>query len=314
MFSRKAILLFAAIAVGALVIGLVIQFQLRDGDNFPQIPFQPPRKAALKVSAYVSAGYWTRNDNTDLPDYVSNVQYSVSNIGNANAADVNVTVYVDGNLYTTSVIPSLVASQTNASSFSMSTTYDSTRSVLVQARCKDSADSQAVSVGSSLPRYWSDDPDIVKLYVTPKEANLVSMKDAIIRSKFFLSPNWMALRDWVGNNIKYKYDNETHGVNDYWQLPKETLELRTGDCEDYAILLCSLLRADGWSSNDAFVVLGKNAENQYHGWAKISFGILGWYNIEPQGNAWATLIGDFLSLSGYTAMCQFNDQQFKQIG
>jgi hypothetical protein len=314
MFSRKAALLLAAIAIGVLVIGIVIQFQLQNGGNFSQMPFQPPPKPVLKVSAYVSIGYWTRNINTDLPDYVSNIEYSVLNVGNANATNVHVTVYVDGNLYGTSVIPSLAASQTNAFSFTMSTTYDSMSSLLVQASCEDSTDSQAVFAGSSLPRYWSGDPGVVKLYLTPNEANLASMKDAIVRSKFFLIPNWIALRDWVGNNIKYRYDNDTHGVCDYWQLPKETLELGTGDCEDYAILLCSLLRADGWSSSDAFVVLGKNAENRYHAWVKINLGILGWYNIEPQGNGWNTLIGDFLSLSGYTAMYQFNDQQFKQIG
>jgi len=82
-------------------------------------------------------------------------------------------------------------------------------------------------------------------------------------------------------------------------------------------LLCSLLRADGWSANDVYVVLGKNKNDEYHAWVKIKIDLLlgsVWYNIEPQGNGWNTLIGDFLSLSGYEAICYFNDSQFHKIG
>ena len=35
--------------------------------------------------------------------------------------------------------------------------------------------------------------------------------------------------------IKYLSDIEVHNVRDYWQVPEETLELLTGDCEDFAI-------------------------------------------------------------------------------
>ena len=307
MVSKRVILVLTAVVSGTIILGaLLIQFQLQPRTSNERIGVRP--SAVLRVNAYVLAGYWTRNVNTDLPDYISTIEYSVSNTGNAQAENVNVTVYTDGNLYTTYIIPSLAVSQANSSSFSTSTAYDSRDNVKVQASCQDFTDSQAFSVGSNLPRYWSE-PGISELYVTPKEVNLVGMENAILRDKFFLIPNWIALRDWVGNNIKYRYDNETHGVGDYWQLSKETLELRTGDCEDYAILLCSLFRADGWSPNDVYVVLGTNGE-AYHGWVKINFGILGWYNIEPQGNGWNTLIGDFLSLSGFTAKYVFNDQQY----
>jgi len=65
-----------------------------------------------------------------------------------------------------------------------------------------------------------------------------------------------AMYDWVVENIEYRYDglypvlpDEPNGSlifwKDMWQLPNETLELKEGDCEDMAILLCSMIRAYG---------------------------------------------------------------------
>ncbi len=42
--------------------------------------------------------------------------------------------------------------------------------------------------------------------------------------------------DWVRSHIVYADD-----PNDYWQSSSETLSWRTGDCEDYAILLASMI-------------------------------------------------------------------------
>lgn len=62
-----------------------------------------------------------------------------------------------------------------------------------------------------------------------------------------------AMYNWVVNNIEYRSDGlypvlpyEPFGElgfwNEMWQLPNETLSLRKGDCEDMAILLCSMIR------------------------------------------------------------------------
>ena len=42
--------------------------------------------------------------------------------------------------------------------------------------------------------------------------------------------------DWVSHRIAYQDD-----PNDYWQMTSETLSWRTGDCEDQAILLASMI-------------------------------------------------------------------------
>jgi prefoldin subunit 5 len=62
-----------------------------------------------------------------------------------------------------------------------------------------------------------------------------------------------ALYDWVVNNIEYNYDGlfpvlpsslsgSVFYTTEMWQFPNETLNLKKGDCEDMAILLCSLIR------------------------------------------------------------------------
>ncbi len=50
--------------------------------------------------------------------------------------------------------------------------------------------------------------------------------------------------EWVKNNIAYTTDTS----EDYWQAAWETMDLRSGDCEDHAILLCSIIDALGGSS------------------------------------------------------------------
>jgi len=79
------------------------------------------------------------------------------------------------------------------------------------------------------------------------------------------------IRGWVADNIAYESDEERWG-RDYWQTPEETLSCRTGDCEDFSILLCSLLRAYGIDAQRVYVALGVDGENDEH-----AFVIEDWY-------------------------------------
>lgn len=263
-------------------------------------------KADLAVDCYVSNSYWERNLVTDLPDYVNTIRYSVTNIGNSAASNVYFEIKADGSLLDSRVLPSLPVSAVERYTISLTMPYDSSKNLFVYASCSDSDDSESFVVKATIPRGL--DKDIAKLYITPNEQSVVDLKNQILEDKFFLTPNWMAIRDWVGNNLNYRNDSEVHGSRDYWQLPKETIQRRTGDCEDYAILLCSLLRADGWSSSNVYVIVGEK-DGGYHGWVKIIWEGIG-YGIEPQANGWGTFLGDFLSLSGYNAEYAFNDVKY----
>ncbi len=131
------------------------------------------------------------------------------------------------------------------------------------------------------------------------------MKDPVI-------PDWIEIRDWVAKNIKYTSDAETHQTSEYWQLPKETLAMRTGGCEGLSILLCSLLRANGWTPDEVYVVLGEK-DGELHAWVKLNVDAIGWQNLEPQEGALNTIVGDSYSLSGYKAKYNFNDVYSKTI-
>jgi hypothetical protein len=274
------------------------------GNSFtePEIVY----KADLDVKCYISNSYWARNLVSDLPDCVNTISYSVTNIGNSAASNVYLEIKVDGSLFDSKILASLPVSAVERYTISLTMPYDSSKNLFVYASCSDSDDSESVVVEATLPRDL--DTNIAKLYITPNEQSVVALKNQILKDKFFLTPNWMAIRDWVGNNIKYRNDSVVHSSREYWQLPRETIQRGTGDCEDFAILLCSLLRADGWSSSNVYVFLGERDGN-YHGWVKIIWEGIG-YGIEPQANGWSTVLGDFFHLSGYNAEYAFNDVRF----
>lgn len=50
---------------------------------------------------------------------------------------------------------------------------------------------------------------------------------------------------WIAHNIGYESDEVLYGTKEYWAMPCETLYYMKGDCEDYAILFCSIAKASG---------------------------------------------------------------------
>lgn len=63
-----------------------------------------------------------------------------------------------------------------------------------------------------------------------------------------VDPTWNAkfdslcdINSWVYSNIEYKVDSDDI-FYDFWQYPYETIQKRTGDCEDQAILFQALAK------------------------------------------------------------------------
>jgi|YelNatPaOPRAMG01_1025707.scaffolds.fasta_scaffold05659_1 hypothetical protein len=73
---------------------------------------------------------------------------------------------------------------------------------------------------------------------------------------------------WVANNIVYKDDESVWG-KEYWQTPQQTIELKSGDCEDQAFLLASLLIASGCPAENVRVVIGKILGGGGHAWVEL---------------------------------------------
>jgi len=328
-FSKKWKIIFAVLIGAIVVVAIFAEIGFlgplpnnTPANNIPSSNYNNGNgntalpKVVLTVEGSVTKGDWIRDASTDLPDYESTVSYSVSDSGNLDASSVSITISIDGTHYSSNVIPLIAMSDSYSSSFSYSIPYDQTSNVLIAANCQGSSDSYTLSIGSSFPRSWYVEgaTPTVELFITPREQNLATMKDNILKNKFFLNPDWIAIREWVGNNIKYNYAAyETSTC--HWQFPKETLQSGTGVCIDYSILLCSLYRDGVFSANDVYVVVGMSG-TEGHAWVKVNLPVLGWYTLEPQinGSGWIAILGDLVTVSGYHAVYEFNDQQFRTIG
>ena len=259
----------------------------------------------LEVNVKENSSYW-ENLASDLPDLISNLDVSVTNLGNDSAENVEVTTKIDSANYNTESIALLQPSEAYTNSITVKVGYKSAKMVTIEASCPLYSSSKTVIINANLSRIF--DENLCRSFVTPEDQNVVELKNKILKDKPVLTLDWMALRDWVGNNIQYRSDSEIHGERDYWQFPNETIQLRTGDCEDFSLLLCSLLRADGWLPDSVYVIVGEQ-NNQYHAWVKVIWNNIQ-YNIEPQGNGFAMIGGDILTLSGYNAKYYFNDEKF----
>jgi hypothetical protein len=320
-FSKKVKIVIAVLIGVILVMSVIAGISFlgqplnnilgnRPANNLPSNT--TPLRAVLKVDGGVTNGYWTRDVATDLPDYNSTVSYSVSDVGNLDASSVSISISIDGNPYSSNVVPSITTSNSYSSSFSYSTPNDKTNTVIIRANCQDSSDSYTLSIGSTFPRDWNmgNISPTVELFVTPKEQNLAAMKNEILKSKFILDPDWTALWEWVGSHITY-----SQGAYYHWQLSKETLQSRQGMCVDYSVLLCSLYRDGVFGPNDAYVVLG-TGQGGYHAWVIVRLPVFGWYTLDPQENGGflLNLVQNPFVISGYKAQYEFNDQQFNTVG
>jgi len=113
-------------------------------------------------------------------------------------------------------------------------------------------------------------------YITPYDSMVVELAESIGMKPFLSYPleNAGTAYYWVSENIRYQYDNQTWGerarYGDYWQLPSTTLKLRTGDCEDQALLLASLLRALRLPRENVRVAV---SYTHHHAWVEIKIPI-----------------------------------------
>jgi predicted transglutaminase-like cysteine proteinase len=172
----------------------------------------------------------------------------------------------------------------------------------------------AVAVSPRQPSSRSPDrPEIMRLFITPEDPQIKVAVDDILSGEWRWAYNdFNAMRQWVSTHVSYRHDKDVHGVDEYWQLPAETLKLKTGDCEDFAILLCTLLRAYGVPADQVYVAVGVSKQGQSaHAYLLEKWYTGIWKVVEPQADAWAWLtMGDWLTEVSYETIWCFNDQYY----
>lgn len=159
----------------------------------------------------------------------------------------------------------------------------------------------------------------IKAYITPNCTLVRDCLQGILGDPPYepTKADFDAIRDWVAVNIDYVSDEEQWGVEEYWQTPEETLSLQTGDCEDFAILLCTLLRAFGIDDEHIYIAIGVDNDGYGHAFLIEDWYLDGeWRAIEPQVEAEPSRPGrrfkdfnlaDFLLLRHYEIIAAFND-------
>jgi transglutaminase-like putative cysteine protease len=194
--------------------------------------------------------------------------------------------------------------------------------VRVQVKCNsevsDWSSGRVVMIGSAiLSRSPLDRPDQAVQYINPARSEIkIAIKEILPADEKDNYGDLDALREWVATNIRYKSDQDNFGARDYWQFPMETLERGSGDCEDIAILLCSLLRAYGVPAEQVYVAVGNTKGTQvYHAYLieRYSKGI--WNMIEPQLDPITSAVSftflDWALTYDYSSdLYCFNDQYF----
>jgi hypothetical protein len=126
----------------------------------------------------------------------------------------------------------------------------------------------------------------VKIFIETLEG--ASLEQFISRDSGSFDLRANVITQFISEKIRYRF---SRGL-DPWQFPDETLKLRSGDCEDRALLIASLLLASGISSFNVRVALGKfrahfdtSDEDFDHIWVMYKDESGKWQIIEPAVNA-----------------------------
>jgi predicted transglutaminase-like cysteine proteinase len=88
----------------------------------------------------------------------------------------------------------------------------------------------------------------------------------------------LRVNDFINGNIVFEDDIGIWGQSDYWATPLETLAMRRGDCEDFAIIKYVSLRLAGVPGGKLRLVYAKARLNELAGPVWIAHMVLAYYS------------------------------------
>ena len=247
---------------------------------------------------------WSRDSN-DLPKCSVYIYYKIYNNGNGYAKNAIVSSNYHGKIKT---IPYIYSNNYYSSYCVIYLNTDNRKGLYDRYYEYNFKIEVETDYSSDYKNQYILTPFTYTYLVTPDDPIVQSTIDSIISEKawYDIRDDWEYIKEWVGEHVDYSYDDEEEknpGGNlvgdgqpggQYSQFARETIEKGTGDCEDHAILLTSLLRAYGYDSDEVYVIYGDTSEG-YHGWVYLKVDLL-WGAWEQWSYIEATRDG---LLSGY---------------
>ena len=117
-----------------------------------------------------------------------------------------------------------------------------------------------------------------------------------------------------GNPKKWKYPQPFLQFKpEFWQLPRETIAWGSGDCEDQAILLCTMMRIAGVPASNVRAVLGVirfPGGTFGHVWVEFKMGDT-WYALESTNRYFNYMEkSEYYSQYSPYVMGWFNDEEY----
>jgi len=178
------------------------------------------------------------------------------------------------------------------------------------------------SIRNTINVRFGDTITDMRSFITPSETTL-SAKVQEITGGFSEDPNeywrdWDSLYKWVVKNIRYSYDSylpylpqSISGTLDwraeFWRKPAETLEDETGDCEDMALLLASMIKNYNQKNFSVWLIqITSDSEKIAHLAVGIPVKDGHFAILDPAGNYY-TGINQYWSLSSDVASITIND-------
>lgn len=115
------------------------------------------------------------------------------------------------------------------------------------------------------------DPGYISIYLQYPNSRLQKLADAITKNAHSNDDKASAIIDWVLRNFPYETDEVNYGYEEMWVPPTFALAKGSGDCEDGAFLVHSLLLHAGISHErirtyGGFVDAGEGAASGGHAW------------------------------------------------
>ena len=169
----------------------------------------------------------------------------------------------------------------------------------------------------------------VERFITPNDT-LVQQTINLVTGGWSDPSDWdeywtdlQALYDWVVTNIPYNYDGlfpvlpsimsgDVDFTTEMWQFPNETLSVGRGDCEDMAILLCSLVRGYSQEYWTECVLIVSSSSGHAAVQIPVSGGKLA--ILDPAGHYYTGSMGDLVSKDISTEITSWLNYWEPQMG